>query len=472
MRKDRSSLQNVKTYDMWKCAKLWFFTALLFMGGCAQSGPTTGSTADGAEIVFSEEILPLLQSKFAPLLVEEEDLNLDSWEGLIAGSRFGEVLIPFDAERSLLIELAERRESDLTPQEISLVGAWIDAGARNDDGEAPYADSEQLLYVCNQGSAVISVVDMESNLVVRTVDLQDFGFSENAMPHHVAVSEDGSYWYVSLIGENTVLKLNRDNEVLGQVPFEAPGMLALAPDEEYLYVGRSMSAVNPPHRIGVIDNDALEIEEIDVFFPRPHALDVSPDGRHIYAASLALDQMASIDTETHDIEVIELPGHDDAHHHMPMQFEVTPDGRRMIVGGEMSGELLIFDLSDPMDPTVVKSLNLGGSPWNPAFTPDGRYAYVPLKRADAVAVVDMVELKEQDVVRGHGLSEPDGSAVRPDGRYAYVTNSNLDGSYQSRYDLGDGPTGTVTVIDTSTNKIVKVLEVESNPTGVGTRPAQ
>lgn len=457
---------------MWKCTRIIVVAVVLFVGGCVQSGRTAGAPNDGPNIVFSEDILPLLQAKFKPLLAAEEGLRLDSWNTLIAGSRFGEVLIPFDAERSLLIELAVHRNGALTSEEIEIVRTWIEAGARNDAGEVPYADADQLLYVCNQGSGVISVIDMESNLVVRTVDLQDFGFSENAKPHHVAVAGDGSYWYVSLIGENTVLKLNRENEVIGRVPFEVPGMLALPADEEFVYVGRSMSAVNPPHRIGIIENETLEIDEIDVFFPRPHALSVTPDGQHVYAASLAVNQMASIDTETLEIEVIDIPGEDDAHHHMPMQFEITPDGRTMIVGGEMSGQLLIFDLSDPMNPSIVQTLNLGGSPWNPTFTPDGRHAYVPLKRADAVSVVDMIEHTKSTVITGDGLSEPDGSTVRPDGRYVYVTNSNLDGSYESRYDLGDEPVGTVVVIDTSTNEIVKVLEVENNPTGIGTRPTR
>jgi DNA-binding beta-propeller fold protein YncE len=84
----------------------------------------------------------------------------------------------------------------------------------------------------------------------------------------------------------------------------------------------------------------------------------------------------------------------------------------------------------------------------------------------------MVEQAESAVVTGHGLSEPDGSTVRPDGRYVYVTNSNLDQSYAPRYDFGDELGGTVVVIDTSSNEIVKVLEVESNPTGIGTRPAR
>ena len=436
--------------------------ACVLMSACAGSS----TTRSGDDLLFSRDVLPVIQSSFVPLLTEDSGLDAGSWQGLMAGSDQGEVVIPFDAERSLLIELAERRGGP-TADEIALVRRWIDAGAPNDAGAIPFADADQLLYVCNQGAAVISVIDMESNLVIRTVDLRDLGFSENAKPHHVVVSPDGATWYVSLIGENTVLKFNRDNEVVASVSFEVPGLLSLDGSGERLYAGRSMSAVNPPQRIGFVERDRMDVEEVDVFFPRPHALKVSADGGTVYSASLAVNQMASIDVNTLDIEITDIPGP----HHSLVQFAVSPDGGTMIAGGEMSGELLFFDLSEPMNPAVVKSLSLGGAPWHPTFAPDGSRAYVPRKQADAVSVIDMSTRSESAAVSGRGLSQPHGSAVRPDGAYLYISNNNLDGAYTTRYPSEGGPAGTVTVIDTATLRVVKVLEVENYPTGLGTRSA-
>ena len=55
------------------------------------------------------------------------------------------------------------------------------------------------------------------------------------------------------------------------------------------------------------------------------------------------------------------------------------------------------------------------------------------------------------------------------GRRVYVSNNNLKGAYTPRYDLGDNPQpGTVVVIDTATNEIEKVIEVEAYATGLGT----
>ena len=343
---------------------------------------------------------------------------------------------------------------------------WIAAGARDDDGRIPYEDAAELLYVCNQGSAVISVIDMESNLVIRTVDLRDLGFSEHASPHHAAVAPDGAHWYVSLIGENTVLKFDRNNELVSRISFEVPGMLALDPSGEELFVGRSMSAVNPPQRVGFLERGRAEIEEIDVFYPRPHALYVTADGRYLYSASLAVNQLASIDVESMQTAIHQVPGP----HHSLVQFAISPDSRTMIAGGEMSGQLLFFDISDPMNPTVVDSVHLGGAPWHPTFSPDGSVAYVPRKTADAVSVIDVASRSEVAQISGPGISQPHGSAIRSDGRYLYVSNNNRNEAYTPRYDLGGDPPGTVVVIDTERQQIAKVLEVENYPTGLGVRP--
>ena len=73
-----------------------------------------------------------------------------------------------------------------------------------------------MVYVPNQSSATVSVIDTRLDSVVATVDLQALGFSATAKPHHVAVEPDGSHWYVSLIGENTVVKFDRENHIVGR----------------------------------------------------------------------------------------------------------------------------------------------------------------------------------------------------------------------------------------------------------------
>lgn len=342
----------------------------------------------------------------------------------------------------------------------------VDPAGRPAAERTPLADDGPFLYVANQDAASISVIDMTRNTVVTTVDLQQIGFSPNAKPHHVVVEPDGGHWYVSLIGENRVLKFDRQNEVVGQVELEVPGMLALDPESDRLYVGRSMTAVNPPSSIGVVDRSTMTLEEeVEVLFPRPHALALAPGGDHLYAASLAQNRFAVMDTETMEVGIETLDGPV----HTFVQFAVAPDGRTLAVTGQMSGQLLFFDVTNPVDPELLDTVAVGAGPWHPVYTPDGRYLYLGNKMDNAVAVVDAAERRVVTVVEGTGLAQPHGSAARPDGRYVYISNNNTRGHHPHGHGTATEP-GTVIVIDTETQEIASVIQVGLNPTGIGAPP--
>lgn len=329
--------------------------------------------------------------------------------------------------------------------------------ALNDDAVLP-----SRIYVCNQGSATVSIIDADTHELIETLDLQALGFSENAKPHHAVAEPDGSFWYLSLIAENTVLKLTPENEIVGRIEMETPGMLAIQPEGDHLFVGRSMSAVNPPKSLGLVNRRDMSMEMIGTFFPRPHALTLSHDGSRAFVASLATNQMLSFDAATQDVKLTRLGGATQT----LVQFAATPDGSTLIGGGQVTGQLLFFDTSDSANITVTDTLDVGAMPWHPVISPDGATAYVPVKGANEVVVVDIASRSITTRITGNGLAQPHGSALSPDGRFLYVTNNNSKGTYTP---TGDDPkTGTVVVIDTESDEIVSVIETGRNPTGIGT----
>ncbi len=439
--------------------------------------PLTGiaQTMQTSSIRFSTEILPLLQHRFSSLLVKETDLRLDSWQSVVAGSAEGQLVIPFDAAHSLLFKLAtELDDADplyetaaaIPSGEIDLIRRWIDEGARNDQGDVPYSHATNLLYVCNQRDATVSVIDMDSNVVARTIDLRSFGFPANAKPHDTAVEPDGSYWYVSLIAANKVLKFSRDNRLVGQADFERPGMMALDSTRDVLYVGRSMAAVNPPQRIGVIHRFDMSIEEVDVFFARPHAIAVDPRTNYVYAASLAENRMAGVDMETGEISLHAVDGPT----HTLVQFALSPDGTTLVVGGQLTGQMIFFDASNPPELPLLGTVDVGAAPWHPVFTPDGSRVYVGNKDANTVTVLDVARRSVSAVITGNGLAQPHGAAASPDGKWIYVSNNDLNDVYSPRYYFkGEPHPGTVVVINTATNQIERVIEVGNYAAGMSTR---
>src|SRR6185437_5606054 len=170
--------------------------------------------------------------------------------------------------------------------------------------------SPVLVYVANQASGKVTVISAATDSVVATVDFTTLGFSAHPKPHHIVVEPDGSYWYVSLVGENAVVKLDRDNHVVAKAETVTPGLLAIDPRSDLLYATRSMSAVNAPARIAVIHRKSMAVEEVEVLVPRPHGLVVAPGGHRAYIPSLRANQIAVYDARREQVGIVDVPGGD------------------------------------------------------------------------------------------------------------------------------------------------------------------
>lgn len=325
-----------------------------------------------------------------------------------------------------------------------------------------------LLYVCVQDDAAIGVIDMTTRSLVRTIDLKALGFSANAKPHHIAVEPDGQHWYVSLIGENRVVRFDRDGNVDGQYEMETPGMLAYDAARGSLLASRSMSAVNPPARVSVIPAGSMEGEQIDVFFPRPHPMVVSADGRWAYTGSLGVNQLAAINMETEEVTLTSIDGPP----HSLVQFALSPDGATLVAATELTGRLLAFDRTDPARPKQIASVEIGPMAFDPVFAPDGLTVWVPVKGANEIAVVQVSDWTVVERISAPSLLQPHAIVFSRDGRSAFVSNNNK-ADHMAGHDAhaGAGGKGNVTVISTASHKVVEVLELGMNVTGMGARAA-
>jgi YVTN family beta-propeller protein len=319
-------------------------------------------------------------------------------------------------------------------------------------------DPRELVYVASQADASATVLDASDGSVVATLDFEALGYGANARPHDVVADPDGNHWYVSLIGAGRVLRVDAYHRVIDESTFQAAGMLAIDPTSDWLYVGRSMAAVNPPQWIGMLRRSAMALSQLDVFFPRPHALAVDPRGGRVYSASLAENRMAFAPIGSEDVHLVDIEGP----LHTLVQFSVSPDGRWLVAGGQMSGELLVWDIDGP-EPELETTVRLGGQPWHPTFTPDGSEVWVPNLTENSVTVVETGTWSVAATVAHPALVEPHGSAVSHDGRTMFVTGRNTAGTY------GMGAPGTVVAIDVATRAARWVAEVGAYAAGIDVR---
>jgi DNA-binding beta-propeller fold protein YncE len=321
------------------------------------------------------------------------------------------------------------------------------------------------LYVPNQDDATVSIIDAKSRKLVETLDLRRYGFADNAKPHHVQVERDGSAWYVTLIGAGKVVKFDRSNKLLASAALEVPGLMTLHPTEDLMFVGRSMSAVNPPPRMAVIRRSDMKLlDEVDLLFPRPHGIVISPDGKRVYVASLGTNQLASVGVEDQDVQLVEVPGPARGF----VQAAVSPDGRFLAVTAELTDELMIFDLGDPRMPRLLKTIPLPDGPFEPMFTGGGRWIYVTCLAGNRVAVVDTQGWKVARVVEHEAFAQPHGIALSPDGQYVFVGNRHqMGGAHQHQ---GGNPTGkgTVVALCAATQAPANTITVGNYAAGMGT----
>jgi DNA-binding beta-propeller fold protein YncE len=329
------------------------------------------------------------------------------------------------------------------------------------------AQSPDLLYVCVQDDAKIAILDMTSRAILRTIDVTTLGFPATAKPHYIVVEPDGSHWYVSLIGANRVLKFDRQNNIAAQFEMETPGMLAFD-GAERLVVTRSMSAVNPPKRIAVVRRTTMQGDELDVLFPRPHP--VAAAGGYAYTGSLGVNQIASIQLADDTVDVMPVSGPT----HSLVQFTISPDRKTLVGSTDVSGQLLVFSLAQPAKPALVKSIDVGKMAFDPVFTADGRFVWVPVKSSNEVAVIDAAGWKEVARIKDDAFKQPHQIVFSADGTTAFVTNNNkmdhMADPAHAGHDMqgGDG-TASLVVIDVKTRRVEKAIPLGKNLTGMGTR---
>ncbi|MGE5834258.1 MAG: YncE family protein [Acidobacteriota bacterium] len=327
--------------------------------------------------------------------------------------------------------------------------------------------SPDLLYVCIQDDAKIAVVDMKAKSVVTTIDVTTLGFPATAKPHYVVVEPDGSFWYVSLIGANTVAKFDRENRIVGKFEMETPGMMAFD-GKERLVVTRSMSAVNPPKRIAVLERATMKGEELDVVFPRPHPIAVA--NGYAYTGSLGVNQIATVELSQDKVEVLPIAGPT----HSLVQFTISPDRKTLLGSTDVSGQLLVFSLAQPAKPALVKSIDVGKMAFDPVFTPDGKFAWVPVKSSNEVVVIDAASWKEVARITGEPFKQPHQVVFSADGATAFVTNNNkmdhmADPAHADHVmPAGDG-TASLAVVDVKTRRVEKAIPLGKNLTGMGAR---
>jgi YVTN family beta-propeller protein len=417
-------------------------------------------------------------------------LSLDSWSDLLKGSSDrshgqvpnygGDVVIPGRLDESLLYQIITGNVTpaitahagiNLDSLSINAIRDWIVGGALGYNGAVPFSHSSYRVYVNDQNSDKVSVIDGDAKVVSGIIDVKEIPQIINS-PHMVKVQ--GNYLYVSLIAAGNFIKVDISDptnyHIVGQTgdhTIAKAGMIILHPDGTKAFVSRSSTSDPVFTSIFAVDINTMNIIK-EITLPLaggvPHGMALTPDGSKLYCANLALSTISIIDANQNEYsdEILLPPGTE------PMQTMISPDGDYLYVSARGTSRLLVFDTHAD---TLITQVPVNAMPMQIAVTSDGHKIYLGSMMMHTVEVIEKIGTTWTKIksISHPGFRMMHGCDITGDDKYVYVSCRNTDpnNQFEPYYKVnGEGTPGFVGIIDTQTDEVVKFLEVEEFGAGL------
>ncbi len=277
------------------------------------------------------------------------------------------------------------------------------------------ASTGYRIYVSNEGSHDMTIIDSVSLQVIQTVPI-------GKRPRGIHASPDRNTIYVAVSG----------------TPPAPPGV-----DE---------STLPPPDKsadgIAVFDVNINKVVRVIEGGSDPENFDISADGKIIYVSNEDAAGVSFVEIQSGKLTKSVKVGDE------PEGVRLSPDGSFIYVTSEAEGSVGVVDTKSA---TRTKLFKTGRRPRSIAFMPDGKHAYVNAENDGTVVFVDSVK---HEVVKAISLGEPGvikpmGLLLSPDAAKLYVTS---------------GRGHKLFVLDTATNAVSSSVEVGQRPWGLAMSP--
>lgn len=319
--------------------------------------------------------------------------------------------------------------------------------------------SPAKLYVANEDDGTISIIDLDRNSVVATVDLsrKGGGPSSMSMAHNVQVAPDGkAIWVTAPPMEGMATHGSSVDEVIviDSVTNQITQRIALGKDQHVAHVVLDDSSryayVTAYEGNAVFKIDAKTYRVVDTYRlgkgKGPHGERLCAG--QLYVAEMDGDRLAIVDTSKGRVEEIPLGG-------KAVQTACTPDGKFAFASLYDTREVVRFDVKTKAIKRIAMPLGAQG-PVQLYLSPDAKTLYVAdqgvlMERpaSDKLVSIDVESGVVSSVITvGKG---PHGVVVGRDGKHAYVTNV-VD--------------NTVSIVDLESRKVTATVKVGKRPNGI------
>jgi YVTN family beta-propeller protein len=410
---------------------------------------------------------------------ENGGLDLTSWDAMMRGDSSTYDVIPFNARLSYLFQhintnrdLGEKAlprmplaRDPLSTEDQKTIYDWINEGAKSSDGRIAYTAVSKKYFVPNQGEDVLSVIDGETNRLIRAEQ-----FASASEPAAVATDPAKEFVYLGFQDNTGTVKQIRISDYVVTSEFTSglvPKELTITPDGKKGYISSYPSAFK--NRIGVFDPISMKMTKIieTPLIRSSSAMICSKDGKYLYVSGYESDNILIIDTKTDTIvanllmdETVPVAP-DDSYYpkYQPAALALSNDGVYLFAAGINSQRVFVFDLATNIIKTLIPAEIF---PRGMKVAPGTNELWVVNAGSNDISIIDMASLEVSTIIETVG-SQPSSIEFSPDGSTAYVACLAKSGSSHHQ---GGNPKSAVFVLDRATRKIIKEIEMPTFSAGI------
>lgn len=420
-------------------------------------------------------------------------LSLESWDKMFQGGRNSATVIPYRHDYSTtfyytntfsdlgvtLVPTMPYQKDHLTREEVILLRDWINSGAPDRNGFVKFSDNptRKKYYVSNQGCDVVTVIDQQTELPMRYINIGSAPGIE--APHMLRVSPDGQYWYVLNLAGLYLEKYRTSDDSFVARAFIGTGnwnAFVISDNSQYAFC-TSLESVG---KIAVVNLSSMTATiESGGGFSNPHGVALNPTQDTLYivqqvGSTLYKFPLADFSAfTTTDLA----PGQSLNIH----EIGFTPDGSKYFLTCQGKDQVRIYATATDQ---LIDSIAVGNSPTEMAFSLSSDYMFVTCtedtttysgKRGSVAVINYQTNQLIKFIYTGH---QPHGISVDDAKKQVVIANRNFASDGPAPHHTGEcgGRNGNVSFININSLSLVtrpdntpKRIEVSVDPYSVAIR---
>jgi DNA-binding beta-propeller fold protein YncE len=291
----------------------------------------------------------------------------------------------------------------------------------------------KLAVVLNSGEATVSLIDMPSRKVIKTLPV-------GKEPHHLMMAPDQRTLLIANAAGNDVVLMNPiSGELTGKIPdIIDPYQIGYSPNHKWFIAnGNRLDRVDVYHAQGA----DLKLAKSIKLGKTPSHIAFTADSKTAFITLQDSNELAAIDLDTQSVIWKMTTGK------VPAGVWMTPGDQYLLVGITGEDNVQVIDWKNRKE---VKRIFTGKGAHNFRPLGDKKHVFVSNRIASTISLINMQTLEKVGDITGLPAG-PDDMEITPDGKTMWVT---------FRFSKKAG------VIDIPTMKLLTVIPVGKSPHGV------